>query len=170
MLVKTKPLKKRYKKIDIYLDDIKNIYGLLKEKDHRTTIETDKYKFQDWDTFIANTSSTATLHFQTYEFQLLVHLSIEPDGTSLNMDFSQDNDTALAVFSKINEILEPLQRKINNLSFSPTTINFYRKDEKSNFWNKNKDSIFSDIISNSVTAILGFLAGVAIQYYFTLIN
>ena len=109
-----KSIKYVYKSVNLYLDDIKKIYELMKSHDSELTMTNDDYIFDNVDELMdLKRGSIDVLKIQNKNFDMRFELS--EHGVELNID--KDTPTAMGIYIQIKEIIEKRKRRIIPLNY-----------------------------------------------------
>jgi hypothetical protein len=112
MKLKTKPLRRRFKPVRLYKDDLKMIYDIIAEHSNEIQITTEKYEFNDWKDFIENAKSLKSLGLYSSGSspKIAVRISIYQTFTVLDCSWS-DEHAASYTFLRLSDIISNLEVK-----------------------------------------------------------
>jgi hypothetical protein len=107
-----KTLKKVYPKINIFLNDIKEIAEIIEAETSSWIIETEIYRYDNFDDLLKNEANprTLTISSKNYSCERYTRLSISEHAAIL--DISTDDIIANGMFSKIDKILIGRKRNV----------------------------------------------------------
>lgn len=102
--------------VKLYLDDMRNIYDILKNNCKDVTIKTAEYQLSDVDQ-LKDVSSNEIHELHLVGKDPYISVNLEPNSTSIYVD--EDSTLNVGILSEIKVILSKCQRKIARVFANP---------------------------------------------------